>query len=169
MGLLTNLHDFMGRKDCPYTQFAKYVLCGGVSVLVDAAVFYALAWLVFPCLQAGDPATRLIEWLGFSVRYVPATTVLRNYWIIKGFCFLASNITVYVLNVLYVFESGRHRRHHEVLLFFTISMFVFLGGTWLGAVLIKHSGWHTTYAYLFVLALGVVTNYALRKFLVFKR
>jgi putative flippase GtrA len=169
MGLLTNLHDFMSRKDCPYTQFAKYILCGGMSVVVDATLFYLLAWLVFPCLQTGDPMTRLLEGLGFTVRQVSAEIVVRNYWIIKCGCFFASNLTVYILNVLYVFESGKHRRHHEVLLFFSISLFVFLGGTWLGTILIGAAGWHTTYAYLFVLALGVVTNYALRKFLVFKR
>jgi len=169
MALLTNIHDFMRRKDCPYTQFAKYVFCGGISVVVDAAVFYLLAWLVFPCLQAGDPATRLLEMLGFAVRQTTPELLVRNYWIIKVFCFFASNITVYLLNVLYVFESGRHRRHHEVLLFFSISLLVFLGGTWIGALLIGQAGWHTTYAYIFVLALGIVTNFGLRKFLVFKR
>jgi len=169
MGLLTNIHDFLSRKENPYSQFAKYIVCGGISVVVDAIVFYLLAWLAFPCLQAGDPATKILELLGFTVRQVSAEVIVRNYWIIKGFCFFASNITVYVLNVLYVFERGRHSRHHEVLLFFSISLFVFLGGTWFGTVLIEHAGWHTTYAYLFVLALGVVTNYALRKFLVFKR
>ncbi len=168
MALLTNLHDFLSRKECPYTQFAKYVVCGSIAVAVDATVFYLLAWLVFPCLQAGDPVAQLIEWMGFAVRQVPAETLVRNYWIIKVVCFGASNATVYALNVLYVFEGGRHRRHHEVLLFFSVSMCVFLGGTWLGTVLIRQ-GWQTTYAYLFVLALGVVANYTLRKFLVFKR
>ena len=168
MGLLTNLHDFLDRKDNPYTQFIKYVFCGGISVVVDALVFYLLAWLVFPCLQSNDPVAELLRALGFTVRQVPPAQIVRNYWIIKFFCFFASNITVYTLNVLYVFEPGRHRKHHEVLLFFSISLFVFLGGTWFGAWLIKF-GWRTTYAYLFVLALGIVTNYALRKFLVFKR
>lgn len=169
MGLLKNIHDFMRRKECPYTQFVKYIFCGGVSVLVDAMVFYLLGWLVFPCLQLDDPVAKIIEWMGGSVRAVDANTIVRNYLFVKVFCFFASNITVYLLNVLYVFESGRHRRHHEILFFFSISLFVFLGGTWLGAVLIGSFDWATTYAYLLVLALGVVTNYALRKFLVFKR
>lgn len=169
MGLLTNLHDFLGRKECPYTQFVKYVFCGGISVVVDMSVFYLLAWLVFPCLQAEDPATKILEWLGFAMREVSPETIVKNYWIIKIFCFFASNITVYVLNVLYVFEAGKHRKHHEVLLFFSISLFVFLGGTWLGTILIKTFGWHTTYAYMFVLFLGIFTNYALRKTVVFKR
>lgn len=166
---MNNLHDFMRRKECPYTQFFKYVLCGGLSVVVDATVFYLLGWLVFPCLQLEDPVSKLIEWVGFSVRVVSPDLIVRNYWIIKGFCFFASNATVYILNVLYVFESGKHRRHHEVLLFFSIALFIFIGGTWLGAVLIRYGGWHTTYAYLFVLVLGIFTNYALRKFVVFKR
>ena len=169
MGLLTNIHDFLGRKDCPYTQFAKYVICGCISVVVDATIFYVMAWLAFPCLQPGDPVTQLIEWMGFSIREVPAEVIARNYWIIKGFCFIASNVTVYALNVLYVFEPGRHQRHREMLLFFSISLSVFLGGTGLGSFLILHMGWHTTYAYLFVLFLGVFSNYALRKFVVFKR
>ena len=166
---MANIHDFMRRKEGAYSQFFKYLVCGCISVVVDAAVFYLLAWLAFPCLQAGDPAAKILQMLGFTVQEVSADTIVRNYWIIKAFCFFASNVTVYLLNVLYVFEPGRHRRHKEVLLFFSISLFVFLGGTWLGTVLIKQAGWHTTYAYLFVLALGVVTNYALRKFLVFKR
>lgn len=169
MALLTNIHDLLGRKECPYTQFAKYVLCGGISVAIDMAIFYLLAWLAFPCLTAGDPVTRMLELLGFSIRPVSPDVLVRNYWIIKVFCFFASNATVYILNSLYVFESGRHRRHHEVLLFFLIALFVFLGGTWFGTFLIKTGGWQTTYAYLFVLALGVLTNFALRKFVVFKR
>jgi putative flippase GtrA len=169
MGLMNNLHDFLRRKESPYTQFFKYILCGGLSVMVDAFVFYLLGWLVFPCLKAGDPVFRLIEWAGFSVQEVPDETIVRNYWIIKIFCFFASNTTVYILNVLYVFEGGKHKRHREVLLFFIIALAVFLGGTWLGTFLIKYGEWHTTYAYLFVLFLGILSNYALRKTVVFKR
>lgn len=168
MSFFTNLHGYLSRKECPYTQFVKYVFCGGISVVVDALVFYLLVWLVFPCLTPGDPAAKLLGLLGFSIQEVSPEVIVRNYWIIKVFCFFASNTTVYILNVLYVFEAGRHRKHHEALLFFLVALFVFLGGTWLGTLFIKW-GWHTTYAYLFVLALGIVTNYALRKFVVFKR
>lgn len=169
MGLLTNIHDFLRRKGNPYTQFVKYLVCGCISVAVDALVFYLLAVFVFPCLHPEDPVARMLGFVGISVQEPSADVLVRNIWIIKSFCFMASNATVYLLNVLYVFESGRHRRHHEVLYFFLIALFVFLGGTWLHAFLVKSCGWHLTYAYLFILALGVVTNYALRKFLVFKR
>lgn len=169
MGLLTNIHDFLSRKECPYTQFAKYVLCGGIAVFVDMSVFYLLGWLAFPCLQVDDPVYRLLQALGFSVQQVAPDRLIRNYWIVKVFCFAASNATVYLLNVLYVFEGGKHRRHHEVLLFFLVTLVVFLSGTWLGAWLISTMGWNTTYAYVFVLAVGVVGNYTMRKFVVFKR
>jgi len=169
-GWLRNLNTFLRRKECPYyAQFAKYVICGNIAVAVDATAFYLLAWLVFPCLQAGDPAARLLSSLGFAVRQVSEDVLIRNYWIIKIICFFLSNGTVYVLNALYVFEGGRHHRLKEVLLFFGITLVIFLSGTWLGAFLISHCGWQTTYTYVFMLAVGVVANYTCRKFLIFKR
>ncbi len=169
MPFLKNLHDFLRRKECPYTQFVKYVICGGISVVADMTVFYLLAWLVFPCLKPGDPVVELIEMLGFSIHSVSPETLMRNYWIIKGFCFVVSNIVVYILNILYVFESGKHRAHHEIMLFFLISLVVFLVGTGFGAVLIGKAGWHITYTYAFILTVSVAANYLLRKFIVFKR
>jgi putative flippase GtrA len=169
MPFLNNLHDYLSRKDCPYTQFAKYVLSGGVAVGVDVLLFYLMAWLVLPCLKPGDPVLQLIEMFGFSVRPADPDTLVRNYWIIKVCCFIAANTAVYILNVLYVFEGGRHRRHHEVSLFFAISLAVFLLGTWAATLLIDQAGWHITYTYVFILSLSVLANYTLRKFVVFKR
>lgn len=167
--ILSNFYAFLLRKECPYSQLVKYVVCGGISVGVDAIAFYLMAWLIFPCLQVGDPAARLLTLLGFSVEPVSAEVMIRNYWIIKVICFFLSNGVVYVLNALYVFEGGRHRRGKEVVLFFIISAVVFLGGTTLGAVLIQRFGWQMTYTYGFMLALGIVANYLLRKTIVFKR
>ncbi len=166
--ILSNFYAFLRHKECPYTQVAKYVVCGGIAVGVDALAFYLLAWLVFPCLQPGDPVARLLALAGFPVREVSAETLLRNYWIIKSICFFLSNGVVYLLNILYVFESGRHHRIKEVLLFFTVSAAIFLGGTSLGALLVGRFGWHMTYTYVFVLALGVTANFLLRKLVVFK-
>jgi putative flippase GtrA len=169
MPLLNNLHDYLSRKECPYTQFAKYMVCGGASIVVDVTVFYLLAWLALPCLKPGDPFVKIIELLGFSIRTVEPTVLLRNFWTIKFVCFTVANITVYILNILYVFERGRHRPHHEILLFFSISLTVFLLGTWAGALLIGQADWHITYTYAFILTCSVAANYVLRKFVVFKR
>jgi putative flippase GtrA len=164
----SNLSAFLRCKENPYTQFVKYVVCGGVSVGVDALAFYLLAWRVFPCLQPADPFARLLVFIGSSVQEVTPEVLIRNYWIIKGICFFLSNGVVYVLNAFYVFKSGRHHRVKEVLLFFVVSAVIFLGGTSLGAVLIQQFEWHMTYTYIFVLSLGILANYFLRKLVVFK-
>lgn len=166
--LVSNFYAFLRHKECPYSQVVKYVVCGGISVGVDALAFYLLAWLVFPCLQPGDPVARVLAFLGSSVREVSPEVLIRNYWIIKVICFLLSNGVVYVLNVLYVFESGRHHRVKEAFLFFSISAGIFLGGTSLGSMLIQIFGWHMTYTYIFVLLLGIIANFTLRKLIVFK-
>ncbi len=167
-GFISNFYSFLRRKECPYSQVAKYVVCGGIAVGVDALAFYLLAWLAFPCLQPADPAARILTLLGFAVREVSAEVLIRNYWIIKVICFFLSNGVVYVLNVLYVFESGRHHRGKEVSLFFAVSALIFISGTSLGAVLIQRYGWHMTYTYVFILSLGIVANFLLRKLVVFK-
>ncbi len=169
MSPLTRLHDYLSRKDCPYTQFVKYVGTGVIAVVVDSFIFYLMAWLVLPCLKSGDPVVSILEMLGFAIQPVDPDTLIRNFWIIKVCCFIAANVAVYILNILYVFESGRHKRHHEVMLFFLISLGVFLVGTWVGSILIGEFGWHITYTYIVMLTVSVLANYSLRKFVVFKR
>ena len=78
-GFLSNIYAFMRGKECPYTQFFKYVICGFISVGIDAVSFYLLAWLVFPCLQVGDPIARLLTLFGFTVREVTDEVLIRNY------------------------------------------------------------------------------------------
>lgn len=165
----TKFHSYLVRKESNFAQFVKYVLCGGVSIVVDMTVFYLLAWLVLPCLKPGDPVVEILEFFGFTVRTAEPDVLIRNFWIIKVICFTAVNITVYILNILYVFERGRYQTHFEIMLFFGISLCVFLLGTLLGAFLIDGAGWHITYTYAFVLSLSVLANYLLRKFVVFKR
>lgn len=169
MSLFSRIHAYLIRKESSAAQFVKYVMCGGVSVAVDMTIYLLLAWLVFPCLKPGDPFVQVIEYFGLSIQDIDPDLILRNYWIIKMFCFVAANVTVYFLNIKYVFESGKHRRLYEVILFFGISLAVFLGGTWVGALLIDLANWHITYTYMFILVASVALNYILRKFVVFMR
>jgi len=169
MPKLSSMHDYLSQKNNIFAQLIKYALCGGVAVLVDVSVFYLLAWLVLPCLKSGDPVVKILEFLGFTVRTAEPDELIRNFWIIKLICFIAANTTVYILNIIYVFERGRHRTHTEIMLFFSITLVIFLSGTWLGAFLIGPAGWHITYTYVFVLSLSVIANYLSRKFVVFKR
>jgi len=164
---VSSLFSFMRRKECPYTQFAKYAACGGISLMIDQVVFYLLAWQVLPCLRASDPVARLIVSFGLEFQEASEEQLKANYWIIKGICFLVSISTAYVLNVLFVFHAGRHKRTAEVALFFGFSLlqFVFI---WIGSLLISGFGWEVTYANYSMLILGVATNYFARKKIVFK-
>lgn len=165
---LSNFYAFLRGKECPYSQFAKYVVCGGISVSIDTLVFYLFAWLVFPCMRASDPVARFLEWIGFEVRAATEDELARNFLIIKAICFVVSNGVVYLLNVLFVFEAGRHKKVFEIMMFFGASLFQFFF-IWLGRVLISDYGWEVTYSNIAMLAVGVVVNYFVRKFLIFKR
>ena len=164
----SSLSAFLRRKDNPYAQFIKYVFCGGTSVAIDTLVFYLLAWLVFPCMRASDPIARFIEYFGFEVPTVTEGELARNFLVIKAICFVVSNTVVYLLNILFVFEAGRYRRPMEVVLFFGASLFQF-AFIWLGRVLISDFGWEVTYSNISMLVLGIIMNYFIRKFVVFKR
>ncbi len=164
----SSISGFLRRKDNPFTQFVKYVFCGGTSVMVDTLTFYLLAWHVFPCMRESDPVAQFLTLLGFDV--VPATEaqLARNFLIIKGFCFIASNSVVYLLNILFVFETGRHKRTTEVALFFGASLFQFFF-IWLGRLLVTEFGWEVTYSNIAMLTIGIIFNYFIRKFFIFKR
>lgn len=160
--------SLLRQKQSSALQFIKYVLCGGISVAVDQLAFYLLGWLVWPCLRVSDPVAKLLSWAGATLHEVSESELHRNYWFTKSACFLASNAVVYLLNVWFVFESGRHHRSLEILLFFGFSLVQFLYIA-LGAVLIDRCGWEVTYANVTILILGIITNYFARKKIVFRR
>jgi putative flippase GtrA len=166
-GTFFKLNRFLHDKDSVVGQIVKYVLCGGTAVVVDFMTFYALAILVFPCLRASDPVARILAGIGWSVQEVSVAELERNFWIIKGICFIASNAVVYILNVLFVFKSGRHRKAVEILLFFGSSLFQFFF-IWVGGVLITEFNWEVTYSNVTMLLVSMMVNYVVRKKLVFK-
>lgn len=163
----SRLKEFLYRKDCAITQFVKYLFCGGMSVLVDQITFYTLAWLVFPCLRLSDPIAMVLMRLGATIQEVSEAQLKANYWMIKVVCFILSNAVVYLLNVLFVFHGGRHARHVEIAMFFGFALLQFVY-IWFGGVLINRFGWEVTYANLSMLILGIITNYIVRKNIVFK-
>ena len=74
----------------------------------------------------------------------------------------------YILNVLFVFKSGKHKRHHELLLFYAVSVVSLILATFGGWVLINTFGLGTTWSYVVKMVASVLINYAGRKFFVFK-
>ncbi|HNX53712.1 MAG TPA: GtrA family protein [Pontiellaceae bacterium] len=162
-----HIQAFLSEKENPFVQFIKYGMCGGAATAVDMTVFFLFAWLVFPALTESDPFTKLLGFLNFDIRTVSETVRLRNYWIDKAICFLFSNFTAYVLNVLFVFKAGKHKRHHELMLFYAVSLVSFFIGTFIGAWLIQGFGLDTTYSYVAAMISALLINYAGRKFFIF--
>ncbi len=148
-------------------QFVKYGMCGGLATVVDMTVFFLFAWLVFPALTETDPFTGLLRSVGLDIRTVSEAVRLRNYWIDKTICFLFSNFTAYVLNILFVFKAGKLKRHHELMLFYAVSLAAFFLGTAAGDLLIRFFGLDTTYSYLTAMISALLINYTGRKFFIF--
>lgn len=167
-GMASRVGAFLMGKDSPVAQVVKYAISGGISVAVVQITFYLLAWLVLPCMRASDPVARLLVSMGFSVQAASEDELKRNFWIIMTICFLLSNAVVYVLNVLFVFNAGRHRRPVEILLFFGFSMFQFFF-IWIAGILISVFKWEVTYSNIAMLMAGLVVNYLARKYIVFNR
>ena len=162
------IRKWLLRKDTIWLQAVKYIGCGGIAVVVDQLLFYGLAWRALPALRMSDPVVVVLSGMGWEAAVPDEAILERNYWLIKVACFVAANAVVYLLNRQFVFEAGRHRSGLEVVLFFGASLlqFVWIG---LGGVLITQWAWEVTYANLAMMMAGALTNFVLRKFVVFKR
>jgi len=146
-------------------QFVRYALCGGLATAVDGAVFYLCSLTFLPALGPDDPVVR---WFQFAGPLAEEAVRSRHFVINRALAFLFSNLTAYVTNVLWVFESGRHHRHVEIALFFVVSGLSLIAGTALGWGLIHLGGLSTTISYLGNIAIAILINYACRKHIVFQ-
>lgn len=164
----TKLTEILNDKGRSHLQFIKYLFCGGITFVVDVAVFYVMAWLVLPSLRVDDPFGIVIGWFGGGISGVSEQVLLRNFVVNKVVAFLASNTVAYMTNALFVFTGGRHQRFKEIGLFYLLSTVSFAVFTWLSRVLIGRFGWDVSLSYFFVFALAMVTNFTMRKRLVFK-
>ena len=174
----------------PAVQFVKYGIAGVVATAVDFGTFYLLALTVIPAARPDDTLIQFMQSLhGLLVGWAPdlsnwqwlhdlmyievpvidEATRSRNFVVVRCINFVLSNAVAYVLNVLFVFKSGRHQRHVEMVLFLTVSVASFLVGTTLGWVLIRFGGVGTTEAYVVNIAAAVLINFVCRKFIVFER
>ena len=161
------IQAFLAEKDNRLVQFIKYGMCGGAASAVDMFVFFLLAWLAFPALTGSDPFAKLLGTFHLNIHTVSESVRLKNYWIDKSIGFIFSNFTAYVLNVLFVFKAGKHKRHHELMLFYAVSLISFIIGTSAGDVLIRFCGLDTTYSYIAAAVSALLINYAGRKFFIF--
>ena len=85
------LTEMLNDKGRLHLQFIKYLFCGGITFVVDVAVFYAMAWLVLPSLRVDDPFGIVIGWFGWGLNGVSEQVLLSNFVVNKVTAFLASN------------------------------------------------------------------------------
>jgi len=159
------LKQFFQREAHPIVQFIKYGIAGSLATVVDVTVFYFLSWKVFPALTANDAVVQL---LGIPITVIDEGTRSRHYLLNKAITFFFSNLTAYIVNILWVFEPGRHKKWVEFALFYAVSIASFSIGTFLGWFVIAFFGLTTTAAYVANMVASLMINYACRKYWVFK-
>jgi putative flippase GtrA len=159
------LNQFTGRQHTPLVQFIKYAIAGAIATVVHITLFYFGALVLMPALTPADPVAKLLH---LHVGLVSDAVRTRNSIIDNGVAFLFSNLTAYLINIFWVFESGRHNRVHEILYFYLVSgISVFIGSSIMG-FLIHHFGIMTTIAFGANVVVSLLINYALRKYFIFK-
>ncbi len=152
-------------KDHSGIQFVKYSLCGGTAMAVDMVIFFLVAWLLFPALTETDVLVRLFK---LEIVAIPEYLRTLNFCLASLIAFALSNLTAYILNVLFVFKSGKHSRRKELGLFYLVSAISVGLGVGIGVLLIQGFGLSTTFSYLAKAASSMLINYAARKFIIFR-
>lgn len=181
--------QFVGRDAHPFVQFLKYGIAGVVATVVDVGIFYFLSLVIFPAIAPDDTlivaANALYEWGGrlcgelrgsswfydllhFEVEPLSKSFRERNFLINKCIVFAVSNMVAYLLNMLWVFQPGKHTRRKEVALFYAVAISSFVVGTGLGWALIHFLHMDTTQARIADIVAAVMINFFCRKHLVFK-
>lgn len=158
------VRQFKGQDHTPAIQFVKYGIAGVVSTVVHVSCFYILACKVLPAISQNDHIARL---LNLSFDHVPDGIRARNAMIDNTVAFLFSNLTAYLLNIWWVFKSGRHHRFLEVLYFYLVSGLSIVIGSALMGVLIHSFGLTTTAAFFVNVVVALMINFLMRKHFVF--
>ncbi len=154
----------------PLIQFFKYGVVGGAATAVDMAVFFLAAWFIFPALTETDIFVKLFAKFGVIVPIVELSQGVRaNHQLFDNMiAFVFSNTFCYLVNVLWVFETGRHSRKKEFLLFLAASAISSGSGILIADVLVRWGGMQTSVSYIAKILASVMINYIARKKIVFK-
>jgi putative flippase GtrA len=159
------LSQFTGRQHSPLVQFIKYAIAGAIATVVHITLFYLGALILMPALTPCDPVAKLLH---VHVGLVSDAVRTRNSIIDNVVAFLFSNLTAYLINIVWVFESGRHNRVREILYFYLVSGISVVLGSALMGFLIHHFGVITTLAFGANVVVSLLINFVLRKYFIFK-
>lgn len=145
-------------------QFVKYMIAGCLGTTVHLIFFNILSWKVLPALQEED---LIIKTVKLRIIEVDDNTRSRNSMINNGIMFVFSSLIVYFMNIYWVFKPARHNMLIEVGLFYATALIALVAGTGTMGFLIKKYGTKTTHAFLINIAITLVINYVVRKFIIF--
>ena len=159
------LRQFKGRQHGPLVQFIKYAIAGGIATAVHISLFYFCAVKLLPALNHNDALAGLFH---LRVSEVSDVVRARNSVIDNLVAFIFSNLTAYLINITWVFESGRHNRVLEIGLFYLVSGISVVVGSTLMGVLIGRFGVTTTVAFGANVLTSLMINFVLRKSVIFK-
>ena len=148
----------------PAAQFIKYAICGGIATATHITIFHLVGWRLIPCLQHNDP---FVKYLHLQVPDVDLQRRARNSMITNLIGFLISNGIAYMLNILFVFKTGRHHWLVEFALFYAVSGISLAVGTTVMGWLIRRYGVLTTIAFGTNLIAALLINFVMRKFVIF--
>jgi len=160
------LIQFKGNDNhTPLIQFLKYGIAGGLATTVHIGLFYWMAMRWLPALNEHDVIASLLH---LSVPEVSHSIRARNSMIDNTVAFLFSNLTAYIINIVWVFERGRHHPALEFLFFYAVSGVSILIGSVLMGALIHSFGMTTTAAFFANVFVSLMINFFLRKHVIFK-
>ena len=160
------LRQFKGREHGHLVQFIKYGIAGGAATIVHTSIFFLMAWKVLPALTGDDP---IAKFLNILPSRITDSLRARNAAINNAIAFMLSNFVVYIINITWVFEPGRHSRWKEIGMFYAVAgISVFLGIV-LQSLLINFYGVRTTIAFGAMILVCLLINYFMRKYFIFKK
>lgn len=162
---MTDLKTLLSPEAGPVAQFLKYAICGGLATATHILVFHLVGWRLWPCLQSND---LFVKYLGLHAPVIDVRRRARNSMIANGTAFMLSNFLAYLLNVMFVFQTGRHPWLVELGLFYAVSAASLACGTVVMGWMIRRFGLSTTVAFGANMVAAVLINYAMRKYVVFK-
>lgn len=142
----------------PVIQFAKYGICGGIATVVHNGIALGLSYTVIPA----------IDGMQIDGETISDTVRKHNLMINNSIGWIFGNFAAYFTNVIWVFQSGRHSRFVEFLLFSSVSLISFISGIFVIKLLIDIWHVHSLIAQGGFIITAVLVNYVCRKFFIFK-
>ena len=160
------LRHLLSHDSSPLIQFVKYGIAGGVATAVSIVLFQMAAWWLWPCLKEGDILATLLK---LDPPVISDGLRAARAMYANVFAFMIANMVAYLLNIKFVFKAGRHHWLVEIGLFYAVSGVSMVLGTLLMGWLIGQFGIRTDFAFFANIVTAVLINYAVRKFVIFKR